>query len=398
MLSVLHRRMLETLLIVLTIALFLGPLSAAPDDELKQQALKFNSIVIIGDNEGERNKFVLKQLEPHTKDAAKSKKLIEVAARMAAEKDQPFNYTGAYILGVLARELKEVEAAKALLAIAIDKAEKLQSDEKLSASFFQLMDMHFENKNFEAAERLCKEFLEKKTGPDSAGYKVLALRRMIQVTALQGKTEQARKLLEPFLKIAADDLAVMEINAWLLRYSGQYAEAAKEYERVLKAVESENLKDTVRYMLSNLYADMHDVDKAAEHLQVLLKKKPDNPTFNNDLGYIWADHDKNLDEAEKMIKRAVEAEPDNAAFLDSMAWVLYKKKDHKKAKEWMQKAIQDPKGQDMVLFDHLGDIHWALEEKADAISAWKKAVELAEKSDRDQKRKAEIEKKLKEKQ
>jgi tetratricopeptide (TPR) repeat protein len=371
---------------------------AAPDDELKQLALKFNTIVIIGEDDRGRQQFIDKQLAPHKKDVDKTKKLLAVAVKMAQEKDQPFNYTGAYLLGTLAREMKDTEAAKTFLAIAIDKAEKLQSDQKLASAFFELMDMHFENKNFEAAERLCKEFLDKRTGPESAQYKVLALRRMIQVSALQGKTEQAQKLLEPFLKIAADDPAVMEINAWLLRYTGKYAESAKEYEKVLNAVESESLKDLIHYMLSNLYADMGDVDKATEHLEPLLKKKPDNPTYNNDLGYIWAEHDKNLDEAEKMIKKALDAEPDNSAYLDSMAWVLFKKKDFKKAKEHMQKAIQDPRTQDMVLYDHLGDIHWALDEKADAISAWKKAVDLAEKSDRDQKRKAEIEKKLKEKQ
>jgi len=260
------------------------------------------------------------------------------------------------------------------------------------------MDMHFENKNFEAAERLCKEFLERQTGPESAGYKVLALRRMIQVTALQGKHEQALKILEPFLKVAADDPAVMEIHAWLLRHTGKYAEAAKQYEKILNVIETENLKDLVHYYLSNLYADMNNVDKATEHLQILLKKKPDDATYNNDLGYIWADHDRNLDEAEKMIRKAVEAQPNNAAYLDSMAWVLFKKKEYQKAKEYMQKALQDPKSQDMTLFDHLGDIHLALGEKVDAVSAWKKAIDLADKSDRDQKRKAEIEKKIKEKQ
>ena len=45
-----------------------------------------------------------------------------------------------------------------------------------------------------------------------------------------------------------------------------------------------------------------------EELQTLLKKKPNNPTYNNDLGYIWADHDMNLEESEKLIRKAIEEE------------------------------------------------------------------------------------------
>jgi tetratricopeptide (TPR) repeat protein len=316
-----------------------GIVRAAPEDELKQQALKFNSVVIIGEDDRERAKFVDKQLEPFKQDAEKGKKLLAVAVKMAQEKEQPFNFTGAFILGSLARELKDVEAAKTLLSIALDKAEKLQSDQKYISATFELLDLYTENKLYERAERLCKEFMEKPVGQESSRYKVQALRRMIQVTAMQGKPEQAHKLLEPFLKAAADDPQVMDLQAWIFRYEGKYTDAARIYDKLLKAVDREEAKDFVHYMLSNLYADMNDVDKATEHLEPLLKKKPDNATYNNDLGYIWADHGKNLDEAEKMIKKAVDADPDNAAYLDSYAWVLFKKKQYREAKEQMLKAL-----------------------------------------------------------
>jgi hypothetical protein len=64
----------------------------------------------------------------------------------------------------------------------------------------------------------------------------------------------------------------------------------------------------------------------------------------------------------------------------------------------MEKALKDSHSRDMTLYDHLGDIHWALDEKADAVSAWKKAADLADKGVRDQKQKVDIEKKLKERQ
>ena len=104
----------------------------------------------------------------------------------------------------------------------------------------------------------------------------------------------------------------------------------------------------MKYTLSGVYVDMKQIDKAAEHLETLMKDDPDNPTYLNDLGFIWADHDMKLDESEKLIRKAIEKDrelrkktedltkdedEDNAAYLDSLGWVLYKKKKYKEAKK-----------------------------------------------------------------
>ena len=91
------------------------------------------------------------------------------------------------------------------------------------------------------------------------------------------------------------------------------------------------------------------MDKAADQLKALLVREPDNPTYNNDLGYIWADHDMNLAESEKLIRKAIdddrrtrrkanpdlkpELDKDNAAYLDSLGWVLFKQKKYKEARD-----------------------------------------------------------------
>jgi len=159
--------------------------------------------------------------------------------------------------------------------------------------------------------------------------------------------------------------------------------------------------------------DFKDVDKATTHFKALLAKKPDNPTYNNDLGYVWADHDKNLDEAEKLIRKAIDEErkqrkdkkdlkpeedKDNAAFLDSLGWVLFKKKKYQEAKPVLLEAVKDKTGQHAEIYDHLGDVHLALGEKAEAVAAWKKALTVTGTGKRDLERKVQIEKKLKQNQ
>jgi tetratricopeptide (TPR) repeat protein len=150
----------------------------------------------------------------------------------------------------------------------------------------------------------------------------------------------------------------------------------------------------MRYNLGGLYAEMGDVDKATEYFQALLKKDPENAGYNNDLGYIWVEHDRNLEQAEQMIRKALKKEPENAAYIDSLAWVHFKKKQFAEAKKLLLQAVALPDGQHPELYDHLGDVHLALGEKEAAIAAWKKALELASPSHRDQQLKRQVEQKI----
>ena len=155
--------------------------------------------------------------------------------------------------------------------------------------------------------------------------------------------------------------------------------------------------------------ELKKIDKAAEILKALVEKNPDNPTYHNDLGYIWADNDLNLDEAEKLIRKAIEIErdlrkkiknlkpefdKDNSAYLDSLAWVLYKKKNYVEAKKLLVEAIKDEEGQHIEILDHLGDIHNALGEKTEAAKVWKDAINSAGTTKREQDKKKEVEKKI----
>jgi tetratricopeptide (TPR) repeat protein len=147
-------------------------------------------------------------------------------------------------------------------------------------------------------------------------------------------------------------------------------------------------------------------------LQALVKKDPENPTYKNDLGFIWADHDMNLEESEKLVREAIEQDrkkrkkledltpdedKDNPAYLDSLGWVLFKKKAFKEAKKYLLEAVESKEGQNIEILDHLADVHVALGEKDDAIKIWEKALksEPETKSKREQERRVIVEKKLK---
>jgi tetratricopeptide (TPR) repeat protein len=404
----------------LLLSLPASPVRADTDDaELRKQALALNDVT--GDQPIRGKVLAL------VEDAANTKKLLAAAtkiAKEAKEKDQPFNFNGAFILARAARALKDVDDSERFYRICIDQGMKLKSGQKLTQAFGDLIDMYYENKKYGDSEKICQEFLEINGDDTIKRLKPLVLRRQIQAMARQDKTAEASKMVDNLVKANPNNWLVLELRGWVQRESGDYAAAAKTYEEVLERVEkdkelseeerSEFLID-YRYALSGIYVDANQVDKAAENLQALLAKDKSNPTFNNDLGYIWADHDKNLDEAEKLIRTAIDEErklrkkllpdlkpedmKDNASFVDSLGWVLFKQKKFKEAKEYLIQATKDPDdGQHLEIYDHLGDVCQALGEKTEAVAAWKKAIELATPTKRDQQRKAEVEKKLKENQ
>ncbi len=83
---------------------------------------------------------------------------------------------------------------------------------------------------------------------------------------------------------------------------------------------------------------------------------PDEAQTLNFLGYLLADHDRDLSEAEDLIRRAIEQDPDNGAYLDSMGWVHFRRGNLDAARSELEKAV-DRVGNDPVVHEHLGDVY-----------------------------------------
>jgi tetratricopeptide (TPR) repeat protein len=324
------------------------------------------------------------------------------------------------------RELEHYDAAAKIYRDVLDRVAKDSEMDKEEKAEIQaeielsIIDLLFLDKKYEQSSKMAQELLQKleKQGAAARSRKVVT-RRLVQALIRQGKMDEAIRLGDKLSEGRENDLEDLELKGFLRRQAGRYDEAAKIYEQMLAQVgkdeslenpERKELEAQIRYMLSGVYVDLDQVDKAATHLKALLKQDPDNPTYNNDLGYIWIDHDLNLDEGEKLIRKAIDEdrkqrkkrpnlEPaedkDNAAYLDSLGWVLFKKKNYKEAKKYLLEATQSKDGQHIEIMDHLADAHLALGEKAEAVAVWKKALKLETPTKREKDRKTLVEKKLK---
>jgi tetratricopeptide (TPR) repeat protein len=410
------RRALAALAVVISLALA-APCVAGPapavDDDTRQRVLHLNEITGEGPLKGQ----VLALLEK----PAEAKKLLAAGVRMAKEKPQPLRPNAALALATIATQLKDYESAEAFYRVYADHSLQLLSSQGLSVAYGGLITVLYNAKKYAETEKVCREFLDIDGDEAITRLKPRIFERMVLAMALRGQTDKALEVLNRLIKAQPDDWLTLEIKGRVLRFADRNEDALKVYEEVadkikndkrLKKAEQEELLDEMyRYPLSGVYVELNQIDKAAEQLKTLLTREPNNPTYNNDLGYVWADHDMNLAESEKLIRKALEedrrnrhkANPDikpeddkdNAAYLDSLAWVLFKQKKYAEAKPLLEQAVQDPDGKHVEIYDHLGDALMALGEKSAAVAAWKEGVKVAGPSKREKQRKANVEKKLK---
>ena len=197
-----------------------------------------------------------------------------------------------------------------------------------------------------------------------------------------------------------DRLGARCLRLRVLTEAAQYAQAEKECLALLREHAQPGEVMELRYLLSGVYSAAKQMAKAEEQLAECLKLDPDNATLNNDLGYLWADQNKNLKQAEAMIRKAIAADrrsrrsglpapggaekdaPDNAAYIDSLGWVLYRQGDVAGARRELERASGLPDGEDPVIWDHLGDVYLRLNLRDQARAAFERAAHFYERDRR----------------
>jgi tetratricopeptide (TPR) repeat protein len=229
-------------------------------------------------------------------------------------------------------------------------------------------------KNAEAAENFSKAVLLK---PDFVeAYYDLALAQLNQE-----KPADALSTLEQARAQAGSSFYLEYLDATAFTRQTNYDEAIRHFttaEILIKAEDPATVPNLHLFYFEFGAACERkgDVPEAEKCFEKCLAIAPDFAEAQNYLGYMWADRGEKLDRAHDLIEKAVKAEPKNAAYLDSLGWVLYKLNRAREALPYELKAIQLSDTEDATLFDHVGDIYSALGETGKAREAWRKSLSL----------------------
>lgn len=116
-------------------------------------------------------------------------------------------------------------------------------------------------------------------------------------------------------------------------------------------------------------------------------------TLYNYLGYMWIEHDMNIDEGGALIQQAHDLDPGSGAIIDSLGWFYFKKGKFEDAKRELVKAVGMIEKPDAVIHDHLARVHFELGDFGEALSEMKLAVDLDPENEEFQERLKEFQKK-----
>lgn len=165
-----------------------------------------------------------------------------------------------------------------------------------------------------------------------------------------------------------------------LREAKQPQRAVTTFEEALNEAQNDNEEMlTARFYFEyGAAADQAGLyDKAAELLRKSIALDPANAAeAYNYIGFMWAEHNLHLDEAEDMIGRALQLDPNNGAYLDSLGWVHYRKGKYDEALSELLRAAQNLANDDPIVFEHIGDTYSKLNRVAQALEFWQRAIAL----------------------
>lgn len=162
---------------------------------------------------------------------------------------------------------------------------------------------------------------------------------------------------------------------------------------------SQITKQSNKDLVSDFYAIMGDIlhdkglaEEAYAAYDSCLQWKDDNLGCLNNYAYYLSEEDRELAKAEQMSYRTVQAEPDNATFLDTYAWILFKRKKYAEAMQYINMAVDNDTTKSAVIIEHAGDIHAVNGDTDGAVKFWQQALEAGAENDKAIRRKIKLKK------
>ncbi|MCI4678780.1 tetratricopeptide repeat protein [Rhodoblastus acidophilus] len=311
------------------------------------------------------------KLQPHNPvveaalaDLAAGRKLEPMVQNVKAGAAEVLYGLGAYGLGAASSRAGDQIAAIVFLRLSLELApEHALALDTLGEAYGKL-------KQYGAAIEIYDQV------PDSSPLRVTTDIRIALLLDAMGKSDESVKQLRAIVKAHPENVDAISALADVLRSHKQFKESAEAYTKVLALTAPDDKSRWAIYYFRGVdYERAKDWPKAEPDLKEALDLYPEQPLVLNYLGYSWVDQGLHLDEAFKMLRRAVELQPDDGYIVDSLGWAHYKLGHYDEAVKYLEQAI-DLKPGDPTINDHLGDAYWRVGRKLDAKFQWNHARDL----------------------
>jgi tetratricopeptide (TPR) repeat protein len=194
----------------------------------------------------------------------------------------------------------------------------------------------------------------------------------------QGHPERTIEVVQPMPDLPAEKHLLLSHAYREQRKLDQAArEVALAEEAALKAKDERFFGPSFYLFYATLCEDLGYVDRALEKVAKALELTPRDPVCTNFMGYVLADHNRDLDKAEAWVALALSEDPDNVAYIDSLAWVYFRQGRLQLALNEINRCLRlGGREEDAVILDHAGDIYWANGLRLLARRFWWEALAL----------------------
>ena len=236
-------------------------------------------------------------------------------------------------------------------------------------------DILYTDSRFEEAKKQYLIVLEKDKTKSQVWSQVLFIQ------AEQNDFEGMLKTSEEALTYFSTDPLFYYFNGVSNKWFKHYPEAISTLEMGIEfIIDNEMLLLEFYSSLADSYHATKEHELSDEYYEKALEIDSNNVLILNNYAYYLSVRRIKLERAKEMSFRCNDLEKDNGTYQDTYAWILYELKEYEKAKEWMEKALQNGGDKSAVVVEHYGDILYKIGSIDKAISQWKKAKELGEAS------------------
>jgi len=241
-------------------------------------------------------------------------------------------------------------------------------DDNAERGYQQLIDTYREAKQWQKATDVAKEATQKL--PNDRGLKMVYAAQLADM----GQVDTGLDQVKAQLKGTADDRDVYINLAQMYQRLKRWPESEAALDKAAEFSTKDEDKEYVEFLRGSTYEREKKYDQAEEVFRKVLVSDPQNAAVLNYLGYMLADRGTKLDEALILIKKAVELDPANGAYLDSLGWAYFRLGKYELAEDNLLKASQHI-GMDPAVQDHLGDLYQKTGRLKLAAVHWERAID-----------------------
>ncbi|MCL6566652.1 MAG: tetratricopeptide repeat protein [Acidobacteriia bacterium] len=188
-----------------------------------------------------------------------------------------------------------------------------------------------------------------------------------------GETKEAARLLRNLLGRAGDDYSIYLALTQVYERGRAFSEAEKAARQAEALSQTPAQRELVWFMLGAIYERQEKLQPAEEAFRKVLASNPRHALTLNYYGYMLAERGLRLEEAVALVRRALEQEPHNGFYLDSLGWAYFKLGQFEQAETYLTRAAERAPHNPTIL-DHLGDLYQQTGRHQLAVTFWEKAL------------------------